>query len=269
MTGDDQASAGDRLERRPPGALDAERGLAGQERARRRRGTRGRPATTSPVCRSHSPVRPARLISACSSPPSERTTHSATLSQRTPGPRRSNSGSLKIVATGSKRHAGAGDEIGEFLGDQFDVAALVVPGDDRGGRVAVPVEQHARLADAGDADADDPIAIVELADGGGDHGADRVGSAPGRPSRRCGRRPPTASPRRRRPARAPVRSTTTALTRVDPTSTPISTSAGHCSVLFDGFGGVRSGRLGDDGRDACRSNVSGPAAWGTTKASPR
>ena len=74
----------------------------------RRRETRGRPATTSPVCRSHSPVRPARLISACWSPPSEWTTHSATLSQRTPAPRRSSSGSLKIVASGSNADAGAG-----------------------------------------------------------------------------------------------------------------------------------------------------------------
>ena len=53
--------------------------------------------------------------------------------------------------------ARVGDEVGELLGDQLDVASLVVPGDDRRRRLAASIEEHPGLGDAGDPKADDAV----------------------------------------------------------------------------------------------------------------
>ena len=71
-----------------------------------------------------------------------------------------------------ERHAGAHRQVGQRFLDAIDGAALVVPGDDRADRFALRVEEHSRLADAGDPDAQHRTAA--LADGTAEHVADGV-----------------------------------------------------------------------------------------------
>ena len=231
VAGDGEAGAGDRCERRR--ARRRRRRARGRRAgtSRRRRGTRGRRATTSPVCRSHRPVRPARLISACSSPPSERTTHSATLSQRTPSPRRSRLGQLedrgdRVEAARRCASTRSGSSLAiSSTSPRWSYQAMI-------GAAGCPWRSSSTPDSPTPVtpEADDAVVAAALVEGAGDHRRGPCRSRPSRPSRRGGRRPPTASPPPAAASSAPARSTTTALTRVEPTSTPTSTSSAHRPV---------------------------------------
>ena len=106
-------------------------------------------------------MREASDSSAPCSPPSRCTTHSPTLSQRTP---RAASGTwsrsqryFDTVRSARERQPGGGAEAGDLLVDppRLLLAARVVPGDRGHHRLAVAAEQHAGLGHARHAEADD------------------------------------------------------------------------------------------------------------------
>ena len=164
VSGDDETGAGDRCERRLPGPGDAEAWFAGQERAVDAEELEG----VGPPRR--------RVQVAETGAPGEAHLGLLVTAQRVDDPlgdvepadpvaAAQQLGQLEDRGHRVEADAGAGHQIGELLGDQLDVATLVVPGDDRRGRLAVPIEEHPGLADAGDTEADDAVTAAALLDG--------------------------------------------------------------------------------------------------------